>query len=189
MKARSEVFVPEASPSSSLPDELFLVQVEEGDAAPHTTLSFSRSPTVLLTFAANRFTRAASRIYQERYGIGAMDWRMLVMLTREPGATISRSSEVIGIDKAAVSRSVQRLRKLRLVSQGELQANGRSRGLKLTQKGHALHERILREALDRQKKLLKGFSPEETTMLCDMLTRFLHNLEDLQKNLVEPDEA
>ncbi|MCC6007562.1 MAG: winged helix-turn-helix transcriptional regulator [Rhodobacteraceae bacterium] len=182
MKARADTPDPEVPSPSSLPDDLFLVQVEHGDATPHTTLSFSRSPTVLLTFAANRFTRAASRLYQERYGIGAMDWRMLVMLTREPGATIARSSEVIGIDKAAVSRSVQRLRRLGLVSQGMLHANGRSRGLNLTPEGHDLHARILREALDRQKRLLGGFSPEEVTMLCDMLTRFLENLEGFQRN-------
>lgn len=66
-------------------DSLFLVDVEDEDGETSRTLSFSRSPTVLLTFAANRFTRAAAKTYAEKFGIGAVDWRMLVMLTRKPG--------------------------------------------------------------------------------------------------------
>ncbi|MCA1243308.1 MarR family winged helix-turn-helix transcriptional regulator [Stappia stellulata] len=171
---------PRRSQETDLPDELFLVTMEDDDQAARSTLSFSRSPTVLLTFAANRFGRAASRIYQERYGVGVMDWRMLVMLTREPGATVTLSSETIGIDKAAVSRCLQRLHEKGLVSQGPVHANGRSRGWSLTEKGHALHATILAEALERQRHLFAGFSPEEIATLCGMLTRFLENLSALQ---------
>ena len=163
-----------------LADDLFLVQiVDEEEGTSNKTLSFSRSPTVLLTFAANRFTRSASRVYQKRYGLGAMDWRMLVMLTSEPGATAARSSEVIGIDKGAISRSLHRLLKKRLGKQGSLQANGRSREWRLTEKGHALHQEILAEALMRQRKLFADFTEEEVKSLCNMLLRFLKNLEDL----------
>lgn len=162
------------------PDDLFLVQIEgDSNGKVHSTLSFSRSPTVLLTFAANRFTRAAARIYQDRYNLGTMDWRLLVMLTREPGATAARASDVIGIDKGAVSRSFQRLLKMGLAMQGELHANGRSRGWNLTSKGHTMHDKVLKEALARQRKLFKGFKAEEIKDLCNMLTRFLDNLKDM----------
>ena len=61
----------------SLPDEMFLVDVPGEDGAPdRATLSFSRSPTVLLTFAANRYTRALSRSHQKAHGIGAIAKRM-----------------------------------------------------------------------------------------------------------------
>lgn len=163
-----------------LPDELFLVQVESDDGrTANETLSFTRSPTVLLTFAANRFTRAAARAYQERYGVGAMDWRMLVMLTREPGATLARSAEVIGIDKGAVSRSLRRLQEKKLAACGDLHRNGRSRGWRLTRRGKELHDKILADALHRQRRLLDGFDVGELAALCDMLRRILKNLETL----------
>ncbi len=166
--------------AGGLADDLFLVQVADAqEGTSKKTLSFSRSPTVLLTFAANRFTRSAARVYQKRYGLGAMDWRMLVMLTREPGATAARSSEVIGIDKGAISRSLHRLLEKKLVKQGSLHANGRSREWRLTEKGHALHKEILSEALARQRKLFADFSEEEVKSLCDMLLRFLDNLEEI----------
>ncbi|RYH02122.1 MarR family transcriptional regulator [Salipiger sp. IMCC34102] len=167
---------------SDQPDDLdsyFLVETEDEDGHRARTLSFSRSPTVLLTFAANRFTRAASKIYAETYGIGVVDWRMLVMLTRQPGATVTEAANTIGIDKGAVSRCVSRLEKMNLAHKGELHANGRSRGFWLTEEGRRLHDRILTEALGRQHLLLDGFSIEEIEVFNDMLRRFLHNLDKL----------
>lgn len=160
-------------------DALFLVDVEDEEGRHDQTLSFSRSPTVLMTFAANRFTRAAAKRYAEMFGIGAVDWRMLVMLTRRPGATMTEAATTIGIDKGAISRCISRLEAKALVSKGDLHANGRSRGWWLTEDGRNLHARILREALDRQRVLFDGFTPEDISALNGYLTRFLGNLERL----------
>ncbi|NMG41097.1 MarR family transcriptional regulator [Chelativorans sp. ZYF759] len=163
---------------NELDDALFLVAVtDESESETHHTLSFSRSTTVLLTFAANRFTRSASRFYQQRFGMGAMDWRMLVMLTREPDASVSRASAVIGIDKAAVSRSLGRLEEAGLAIASTPTSNPRRRSWRLTKKGHQLHGEILEVALSRQRRLLEGFSAEEVERMNDMLRRFMANLE------------
>lgn len=162
----------------TLSDDLFLVRVQDAESGKTSeTLSFSRSPTVLINFAANRFTRETSRIYQSEFGLSVMDWRMIVMLMREPGATAARASETIGIDKAAVSRSIRRLSDSELIYSGKSYRNGRSHGWHLTDKGETLHAAGLKRALERQKSLLEGFSAEEVTVLCDLLQRFLANLE------------
>jgi len=163
---------------SDLTDDLFLILPDGSDTAPdRPTLSFRRSPTVLLTFASNRFTRAAARDYQARFGLGAMDWRMLVMLTREPGSTVSHAARTIGIDKAAVSRSLQRLEQAGLASPRVEGADDRRKSWHLTDAGRDLHERILAHALARQKKLLKGFSEAEIRTLTGYLTRLLENID------------
>ncbi len=162
----------------ALPDEMFLIapgDAPDGPARP--TLSFSRTPTVLLTFAANRFTRAASREYQAMFGIGAMDWRMLVMLTREPGSTVSHAARTIGIDKAAVSRSLQRLEKSGLARPDTTGPDPRRKSWTLTAAGSDLHDRILAHALDRLSQLMAGFSPEEARTFTGYLARFLDNLD------------
>ncbi|QDC11298.1 hypothetical protein FHY55_19585 [Oceanicola sp. D3] len=64
----------------------------------------------------------------------------------------------------------------KLVTKGELHANGRSRGWWLTQEGRALHGEVLREALERQRILLDGYSKEEIEQFTGMLRRFLANL-------------
>lgn len=172
------------SDDSSLSDDMFLVTVPgRGDTPPATTLGFSRTPTVLLNFAANRFTRNAARIYQKRFGIGAMDWRMLVMLTRVPGSSVAVASRTIGIDKAAVSRSLQRLQQAGLAEATSDGPDTRRKNWTLTAKGRAVHDEILQVALDRQKKLLAGFSAEEVTRFNSYLRRILDNLDTL------PDET
>ena len=165
--------------SRSLPDDLFLIDMSNIDeAGSGTTLSFSRSTTVLLTFTANRFTRSAARHYLEEFGIGAMDWRMLVMLTRSPDCSVAHASRTIGIDKAAVSRSLSRLEQAGLASAQCKHADKRRRGWSLTKAGHELHGKMLAHALERQQKLLDGFGIEEVEALNGYLRRMLQNLQD-----------
>ena len=161
---------------ADLEDDVFL---EASDDADHRTLSLTRTPTVLLVFAANRFTRSAARLYGKRYGIGAMDWRMLVMLTKEPDIPVTRASQTIGIDKAAVSRSLSRLEHKGLAVSSTPKGDARRKLWRLTRQGHALHNTILKVALGRQKRMLAGFTPEEVETFNDLLRRFMTNLEKL----------
>jgi len=168
-----------------LSDDMFLVCVDhppddEGRGETRATLSFSRSPSVALVFAANRYTRTAARTYQDRFGIGVVDWRMLVMLTREPDATVGHASRVIGIDKAAVSRAFGRLEKAGLAVPNRPQRHAVSRTWRLTETGHALHAEILPVSLGLQKRLLHGFSEAEVVQLTGMLARLMRNLESVE---------
>jgi DNA-binding MarR family transcriptional regulator len=101
------------------------------------------------------------------------------MFAREPGCTAAHASKIIGIDKGAVSRSLQRLEAEGLVTAGELHPNGRSRGWTLSKQGRRMHQRILQVALERQKDVLQGFDAEEVEAFCGYLQRFLRNLESL----------
>jgi DNA-binding MarR family transcriptional regulator len=163
-----------------LPDDMFLVHPDgTADGPAETTLSFTRAPSVLIAFAGNRFTRSAARHYQKTFGIGAMDWRMLVMLTREPGSPVSHAARTIGIDKAAVSRSLQRLEKAGLAVPETTGSDSRRKSWSLTAEGHALHARMLQSALERQARLLDGFTEEEAEAFSAYLRRFLANLDRL----------
>ena len=154
------------------------IQTDPLDTERRATLSLTDTPTVLLVFAANRFTRNASRLYQQEFGIGAMDWRMLVMLTAVPDIPAARASQTIGIDKAAVSRSLARLEAKGLVT---ARVNGKRPYWRLTPEGEALHDKILTTTLKRQEKIFEGFSAEEINTFNDMLRRFMANLKDLDE--------
>lgn len=165
---------------TELSDDLFLIHPDGSPSAPAApTLDFARTPTVLLTFAGNRFTRSAAKDYLDRFGIGVMDWRMLVMLTREPGSSVSHAARTIGIDKAAVSRALQRMEKAGLVAAQSQSSDDRRKDWTLTKAGHALHARILQRALERQRHLLNGFENAEVEAFTDYLRRFLDNLDSL----------
>jgi DNA-binding MarR family transcriptional regulator len=163
-----------------LPDDLFLADVKDPDTGiTVSTLRAERSPAMLLTFAANHFIDAASVHFKDSFDLGTVDWRLLFTFARKPGCTAAMASRTIGIDKGAVSRSLQRLQAEGLVVAGELHANGRSRGLTLTTRGRHMHQRILQVALARQKDVLAGFDVDEVEAFCGYLERFLGNLEAL----------
>lgn len=163
----------------SLPDELFLVSPDgSADAPAAPTLSFRNSPVVLITFAGNRLTREATRAYQAEFDIGVMDWRMLVMMTRSPGCSVAQASRVTGIDKAAVSRSLHRLEQAGFAQAEALGEDERRKSWSLTAAGHALHAKLLPHALERQRGLLDGFSPQEVQDFTGYLQRFLANIEN-----------
>lgn len=134
---------------------------------------------MLLSFAANKFTEAASNYFADRLGLGSVDWRMLLLLARLPGITAAEASKTIGVDKGTVSRSVSRLTQRELIIAGDLHANGRSRGLFFTPKGRAVHDQILEISLSQHLELLKGFSADEVYLMADLLRRFTFNLESM----------
>lgn len=144
------------------------------------TLDLERNPTVLLVWAANRFNRNASRFYQENFGITAMDWRMLVAMSQEPGINVSAASPVSGYDKGAVSRSLHSLEEMKLAEGRVEGTNARIKQWYLTRKGRQLHDRILVAAIDRQQQLLDGMSADEVTQFNALLQRFLQNLGRLE---------
>lgn len=165
---------------SALPNDMFLVSVQDERTGKHfETLSISRTPTVLLSFAANRFNEAASGYFKDRFNLGAVDWRMLFHLARYPESTAAQTAKTLVVDKGTVSRCLHRLEESGLVFAGELHANGRSRGWSLTDAGREAHDNILQAALENQESLLRNFNADEVRTLCDLLLRFLDNLENL----------
>ena len=163
-------------------DEMFLVEVDEPTSGTRIrTFSISRTPTMLLSFAANKFMEDASRYFREKFDLESVDWRMLFLVARMPGITAAEASKTIGVDKGTVSRCVARLLQNGLISTGELHANGRSRGLFLTSAGVVMHDRIREHALAKQAELLSDFDANDVNVFCDLLRRLSRNLEAVSR--------
>jgi DNA-binding MarR family transcriptional regulator len=76
----------------------------------------------------------------------------------------------VGLDKAAVSRSLGALRAAGLVEcEGEPARRGGAHALALT--GLALHDRMAEAAVERERLLLTGFSGEERALLQGFVER------------------
>ena len=140
------------------------------------TLDLERDFTVLLTFAANRFNRIWSRYLLDRFELGLMEWRMLVLLVAEPGATVSRAAEVIDIDKGAISRALRRLEERALARADAPEQYPSRRAWQLTPTGRDLHDRVLVVARQRQQAMLAGLGAPERAALERSMTAVLDNL-------------
>lgn len=124
-----------------------------------------------LTFLANKLSSGASAVYRQRFGIGVTDWRIMALLAIEPWIPAGRICEVIGLDKAAVSRSVRDMAALDLVETQVQETDQRRQFIALTRKGIAMHDAIVDIALERERLLTAEFSAEEKRILVSLLAR------------------
>lgn len=128
----------------------------------------------LLTHLANKLGRGATTLYRRRFGVAVTEWRILSLLALEPGVPASRICQVIGFDKAPVSRSLAGMEARGLVTIRPDAADGRRRAIRLTPAGRALHDRIIVAALEREDRLLACLEEDERKTLIALLNR-LHD--------------
>ena len=167
-----------------LGEDYFLLTIDDPiQGKPVPTLSFTRSPLVMLGFTANRYARTTSRIFKKEFGLAAMDWRILVMLTWKTDIPASVACQTIGIDKAAVSRTLARLEKLGLVTANIFSEMGKRPVWRLTQKGYEMHDDMLKVSLLLHQKLTKGFSEQDVEKFNGYLELMMGNIEDLEEEM------
>lgn len=155
---------------------------QESPADTPTELDLDRSIPVLVTILANRITTSGSFTFRRLHGLGSTEWKVLSTIAIESGVTGARISQLVGLDRAAVSRTLKifRDRKLTQVDQHERHKNYQS--VTLTPAGRALHDKALLTAFSREAVLLSDFTGQEREQLIHFLQRLLKNAGDLAKS-------
>ena len=113
----------------------------------------------------------------------------MALLGVEPWITAGRICEVIGLDKAGVSRSVRFLLDKGLAETRYRDNNNRRQFIALTHAGIELHDRIAVVARAREEQLLTGFSDAERAAAVRLLARMHENLPLVRDELSNPDDA
>jgi DNA-binding MarR family transcriptional regulator len=124
-----------------------------------------------LTYLAGKISSSASATYRPKFGVGITDWRIMALLATEPWISAGRICDVIGLDKAAVSRSVHGMKSNGIVDVQRTDDDQPRQLIALTRKGLNLHDRIVKLSLARELQLLKNFSTAERKMLINFLSR------------------
>jgi DNA-binding MarR family transcriptional regulator len=145
-------------------------QPDDRRISPHA-LDLDDYVPAYLTYLAGKISSSASATYRPKFGVGITDWRIMALLATEPWISPGRVCDVIGLDKAAVSRSVREM-----VSNGTVEIKRADDDqlrqlIALTRKGLNLHDRIVKLSLARERQLLKDFSASERKTLVDFLSR------------------
>jgi DNA-binding MarR family transcriptional regulator len=139
-----------------------------------------RHETFLIGAIANRLVNSGSALYRRRFGVGFTEWRIMVMLALEPGITAKRIGDVVGLDKAAISRGLAALQAGSLIEPTPETAGRRSRVFRLSAAGWELHARIGAIAREHERLLLADITPEERPLLQDMLRRLLARTAEIE---------
>ena len=135
-----------------------------------------RHAAFLIVALANKISASASRAYTRRFGVGVMEWRVLAMVARDPGTTAVQVGQLSGVDKSSVSRAAQSLIRRGYMTAVEDAADNRRSFLELTPLGQALHDKVILASLEREARLLDGFSGPEREALVNLLARLSANM-------------
>jgi DNA-binding MarR family transcriptional regulator len=127
-----------------------------------------------LAVLANSLTWSQSLFYREKYGIGVNEVRIVTVLAHSPGLSARGLTEVLVMNKAIVSKSLAMLVEKGLIEEDQ---SVRPRPYFLAPSGVELNSRIVRVALERERRLLNGFTANDKTILLGYLARMFHNLD------------
>ncbi|MGI4977105.1 MAG: MarR family winged helix-turn-helix transcriptional regulator [Janthinobacterium lividum] len=137
------------------------------------TLDLERYVPALLSLLSNKLSAAASRECRAGCGLGYTDWRVLAQIAVSPHISAARLCALTGLDKAAVSRSFAALAAGGLL---RLESSGRDRKATLSAAGERTHAGLLALAVQREQRLLAGFSEHDAATLRRLLQRLAANL-------------
>ena len=138
------------------------MQTGPKNSAP-VPLELGRCISAIVTSLNNKLSSGASQEYRRSFDLGVIEWRIIFQLASERWSTGAQLSQAIGLDKAAVSRSLAQLKARQLVRFRP--ASGRRIEVALTQKGWATYNNVLPVALQRETRLLTGFTAAEVDQL------------------------
>jgi DNA-binding MarR family transcriptional regulator len=139
-------------------------------------LDLDRYVTAYFVWIANKLTRGASQHYLNLFGVGSEVWRCMVLLAIHDTISAQQVSQIIGMDKASVSRCFKQMAAKKLIALELNAADGRIRLASLTLHGRHVHDQILGIALARECALVQVLSTDEIDTLLGLLKRMHENL-------------
>lgn len=125
---------------------------------------------------ANKLTRGASQHYLNLFGVGSEVWRCMVLLAIHDTISAQQVSQIIGMDKASVSRCFKQMVAKKLIALELDETDGRIRLASLTLHGRHIHDQILGIALARERALVQVLDAKEIDTLLGLLKRVHENL-------------
>lgn len=139
----------------------------------HEVLDFDAYTQHLMSVVVNKLGSLSSADYLAQFGLGSIEMRTMASLAYQPNLKASEICNLIGIDKAAISRALTKLMDRALLIASE----DRQKRYQLSDTGWSLHEQFLELVKQRQSSLTQGLSEDELILLTHMLRKLALNVE------------
>lgn len=131
----------------------------------------------LIQSISRKKKRNASKLLRQRYGIGVVEWRLIVGLAKEPGIPASQLSKFTLTDKGLVSKALASLERKGLIEPIPKTNSSPRVNYKLTKKGDELHDGFLPLLLEREYTIFEDSDEAEIDLFFVMLKRISRNLD------------
>jgi DNA-binding MarR family transcriptional regulator len=130
-----------------------------------------------LSVASNKVSALIARAYEARFGISVPQWRVLVILAESAPLSQKQLIDRTAMDKVTISRAVTALVARGLLVRTSQAHDRRTDLLNLAQAGKQIVNDVTPIALEFERALLNGITPETITQL-DSLLRELERKAD-----------
>ncbi|MGQ4615612.1 MarR family transcriptional regulator [Nocardia sp. R7R-8] len=159
-----------------------------GNASPSPTREKSAPPLHDTAFVTEEFlpyllhqtTNTWDRKWKralKRSSVNTRQWRVLSILNRSPGLSLTELMERTAIDQPTLSRMIDQLSGLGMVKREISEQDARFLRLSLTERGEALVEEIWPIAWANYRIGVADLMPEEEALLIKLLKRVLDSLQ------------
>jgi len=109
----------------------------------------------------------------ERFGLTPVEYAVVASLDDAPDIEQAALARRLGIDPVSTHHLVNRLTAAGYVERRVSALDRRARALRLTQRGQALHDRLRKDALASQDRILSPLSARDRKTFLDLLTRLV----------------
>ena len=139
--------------------------------ATFTVLDLDKFVPFRLWLLSARMTKAVGRIYAERFGVSAAEWRALAVLGRGGPMTFNELQDRAAMDKVRVSRTITTLMQKDYISREVDPLDRRRITLTLTAAGHAVYNAIVPHILSVEREILSSLTPDERSTLGQLISK------------------
>jgi len=139
--------------------------------ATFTVLDLEEFVPFRLLLLSARMSKAVGRIYAERFGVSAAEWRALAVLGRSGPMTFSELQERAAMDKVRVSRTITTLMQKDYINRGVDPFDRRRITLALTESGQSVYKAIVPHILSVERDLLASLTPDERSTLGQLISK------------------
>ena len=124
----------------------------------------------------NAWVRSSQGIFG-RFGITFTMWLLLLRLWQEKGLTQKELIDHAALMQSSTSTVINKLTRLGLVNMQISSLDRRKVRYFLSVKGRSMVHRLTPTAVELRSTALKNFSPQEVSLLGNLLSRIKHNLQ------------
>ncbi len=128
-----------------------------------------------LSILSLKLSKGIAKHYQEQFGINISEWRILVILYKNPKINATEIGSLSEMDKVRISRTVKSLLEKGYISQTTDPIDARARIYELEMKGNKLMRAVIPDALRYEEKLLQQLSAQEQ----QQLQHLIHKIDKL----------
>lgn len=160
-----------------MPDDSLFVDPAEGNKPKHPPIETIED---VITFRLQRLVTIGERAGQhwsvQLFDLKLNEWRLLALIRSYAPARAGDMAALMYMDKSQMSRLIKSLQAKKLIKNTEDPSDRRAIALKPTKKGKLLYDKVLREVLRRNERVLSPLTAEEVAVFDGLLDRLLdHN--------------